>query len=233
MKKNKMMRLASVLLVAVLLSTCAISGTFAKYVTSASGSDSARVAKWGVTITATSDTGFDKIYKDTALESDDGTATVVASVNVVAPGTNGTLTDVALTGSPEVAVKVSYAAELTLSNWTVPAPTEDNANATEEYCPIVITVENTEYTCTGTVAEFKAAVEAAIAACTKEYAAGTDLSTIGADAPSVSWSWDFDANGAGTNDVKDTALGNIAANDEITDKPTISLKITTTVTQID
>ena len=52
MKRNKMMRIASVLLVAVLLSTCVISGTFAKYTTSNSATDSARVAKWGVIITA-------------------------------------------------------------------------------------------------------------------------------------------------------------------------------------
>ena len=56
MKTNKMMRLASVLLVAVLLSTCAISGTFAKYVTTKEASDSARVAKFGVTITASGKT---------------------------------------------------------------------------------------------------------------------------------------------------------------------------------
>ena len=48
MKKNVMMRVASVLLVAVLLTTCAISGTFAKYTTQDSASDKARVAKWGV-----------------------------------------------------------------------------------------------------------------------------------------------------------------------------------------
>ena len=47
MKKNNMMRLASVLLVLVLLTTCAISGTFAKYITKAEGTDSARVAYWG------------------------------------------------------------------------------------------------------------------------------------------------------------------------------------------
>ena len=48
MKKNKMMRLASVLLVLTLLSTSVISGTFAKYITTDSANDSARVAKWGV-----------------------------------------------------------------------------------------------------------------------------------------------------------------------------------------
>ena len=52
MKKNVMMRLACFLLVAVLISTSAISGTYAKYVTSGQSTDSARVAKWGVTVTA-------------------------------------------------------------------------------------------------------------------------------------------------------------------------------------
>ncbi|MFR0985955.1 MAG: hypothetical protein ACLSFZ_04975 [Frisingicoccus sp.] len=45
MKKNRMMRLASSLLVLTLLTTCVISGTFAKYTTQAGGSDTARVAK--------------------------------------------------------------------------------------------------------------------------------------------------------------------------------------------
>ncbi len=46
MKKNTMMRIASVLLVAVVLTTCAISGTFAKYTSEKEVSDSATVAKW-------------------------------------------------------------------------------------------------------------------------------------------------------------------------------------------
>lgn len=45
MRKNRMMRAASALLVAVLMTTCTISGTFAKYVTSADSTDTARVAK--------------------------------------------------------------------------------------------------------------------------------------------------------------------------------------------
>ncbi len=47
MKKNVMMRVASALGVAALLTTCVISGTYAKYTTSGSGSSAARVAKWG------------------------------------------------------------------------------------------------------------------------------------------------------------------------------------------
>ena len=47
MRKNKFMRAASGLLVAVLLTTCVISGTFAKYTSTSTGTDSARVARWG------------------------------------------------------------------------------------------------------------------------------------------------------------------------------------------
>ena len=47
MKKNRMMRLAAFLLVCVLLTTSVISGTYAKYVSTTTDSDSARVAKWG------------------------------------------------------------------------------------------------------------------------------------------------------------------------------------------
>ncbi len=46
MKTNKFMRIASVLLVAVVLTTCAISGTFAKYTSEATVVGSATVAKW-------------------------------------------------------------------------------------------------------------------------------------------------------------------------------------------
>ena len=52
MKKNKMMRLASAVLVCTLLTTSVISGTFAKYTSTSSASDNARVAKWGVTLAA-------------------------------------------------------------------------------------------------------------------------------------------------------------------------------------
>lgn len=57
MKKNRAMRFASVILILTLLSTSVISGTFAQYVTTNSGSDTARVAKFGVTIEVKDDEG--------------------------------------------------------------------------------------------------------------------------------------------------------------------------------
>ena len=109
MKKNKMMRIASVLLVAVLLSTCAISGTFAKYVTTDSGSDTARVAKWGVTVVA----GGNLFGKNYEAKTNEGGNQISASVansadtsesdKIVAPGTKSDKgMTISVKGTPEV-----------------------------------------------------------------------------------------------------------------------------------
>ena len=211
MKKTKLMRAALLLLVLTLITSCFVGGTFAKYVTDGKSTDSARVAKWGVTVTADSKT-FAKAY-----DSDVNIKTVISAdeSKVVAPGTSGKMAAVTLSGTPEVAVKVSCAATFDVKGWTV-----DNAF----YCPLVIKVGEQDITATGkTEEQFEKDVTDAIAGYSKEYAAGEDLSTKGADALAVSWEWAFEGN----DDVKDTALGNL------TTAPTVTLKITTTVTQID
>ena len=220
MKKNKMMRIASVLLVAVILTTCAISGTFAKYVTSGNGSDNARVAKFGVTITGTADT-----FKETYAKNDTGFTlaanSVVSTEDVLAPGTSGSMAAFTITGTPEVAVRVAFAGTLELGDkW------EDEGNA--YYCPIEVTVGDATFkgTSYASADEFEAAVNAKIATYSKDYAAGTDLSTIGADAPEISWAWAFEGN----DDAKDTYLGDQAA---VGNAAEISLAVTATVTQID
>ncbi len=210
MKKNKMMRIASILLVAVLISTCAIAGTYAKYVTKGEGTDTARVAKWGVTVTATGE-AFAKEYKtdDTAFTE---TNSVISTDKVIAPGTKGNVAAVALAGTPEVAVRVSYAVKIEKSNnW------KDGTGA--EYFPIVFTLNNE----TVTLDELATKVEAL----TKDYAAGTDLSTV-AQALALTWEWPFSTSDA--NDVKDTDLGNQAV---LGNAATLSITVTATVTQID
>ena len=230
MKKNKIMRIASVLLVAVILTTCAISGTFAKYVTSGSGSDTARVAKFGVTVNGTADTFKETYAKDNTGFTLDAN-TVVSTEDVVAPGTGGSMAAFSLSGTPEVAVNVAFKGTLDIDgNW------KDSSG--DYYCPIEITVgatgdtggtSSTTFNGTDfTSAElFEKAVNDEIATFTKNYEAGTDLSGIGANAPAISWKWDFDDSGLGTNDSKDTDLGNAAV------PAKISLSVTATVTQID
>ncbi len=123
MKKNTMMRIASVLLVVVLLTTSVISGTFAKYVTSDKGSDFARVAKWGVKVEAESFGMFEADYKtdDTsATFSGDYSVSSAGTVDrddVLAPGTEGSFADIKITGTPEVAVDVGIAATVAATYW--------------------------------------------------------------------------------------------------------------------
>lgn len=221
MKKNIMMRVASALFVSVLLSTCAISNTFAKYVSTGSSENSARVAKWGVTVTGTPGM-FATKYATDDTSFTLATDTVLSTEDVVAPGTGGTMTNFTITGTPEVAVRVNFEGKLELGDkW------KDNNGS--YYCPIEITVGDTTFkgTSYASVEEFENAVNGEIATFSKDYAANTDLSTIGADAPSISWKWAFEGN----DNVKDTYLGDQATTEG--NAATISLNVTATVTQID
>lgn len=221
MKKNKIMRIAAGLLVAVILTTCAISGTFAKYVTSTPGSDSARVAKFGVNVAATGTTFANEYATDDIGVVGVIAKSVVSTEDVVAPGTDGSMAAFTLSGTPEVAVNVAFTGTLDIDdNW------KDSSDA--YYCPIEITVGLTTFKGTDYASAdlFEAAVNAEIANYTKDYIAGTNLSGIGADAPAISWAWAFEGN----DNVKDTYLGDQAA---AGNAATISLSVTATVTQID
>ena len=57
------MRVAGLLLALVLVTSCFVGGTFAKYVTGNYGEDNARVAKFGVAVQGTSDMFADCIRK--------------------------------------------------------------------------------------------------------------------------------------------------------------------------
>ncbi|MBQ6928939.1 MAG: hypothetical protein IJN27_01345 [Oscillospiraceae bacterium] len=228
MKKNKMMRLASGLLVAVLITTSTISGTFAKYTTSGEATDTARVAKFGVEIVATN-TAFSNAYKDDdsfgvwAKPETDNTLTVVSSTEaekVVAPGTAGSLASFAVTGTPEVDVQVTYDATLTLTGWEL----ADSS----EYCPIEITVgaETFKVGDNATdLADLKSKVETAIEGKAALYQTNTDLSAVNDDL-TVSWAWDF----IGNNNDNDTYLGDQAAAGNASK---ITLTVDMTIDQVD
>ncbi len=232
-RKNHTLKLAGILLALVLVTSCFVGGTFAKYVTNGTGTDSARVAKFGVTVTANG-TMFAKEY-DTHTEN--VKAAIAKSVisdktddkNLVAPGTSGEMVSMAIEGKPEVAVNVKYTATVTLKNWVYKA--KEDADA-EYYCPIKIRVGNVNYYGYdyNSAELFKNAVETAINEYSANYEPGTDLKT--ANAPVVSWAWAFEdkAEGAKQTDVKDTYLGDQAAKGNAAE---ITLEVVTTVTQID
>ena len=110
------MRIAAGVMTAALLSTCAISSTFAKYTTAQTGTDSARVAKWNILFgdgTTMSETFkfdlFDTTYGDATSPS-------VKSSNddkVIAPGTQGSFALVIKNSSE---VTATYAIDYTVTN---------------------------------------------------------------------------------------------------------------------
>ncbi|MBQ9715165.1 MAG: hypothetical protein IJV77_02000, partial [Clostridia bacterium] len=210
--------------------------------------DSATVAKWGLTVAVVggADDGADsKLYDDNKTTDDVATSKVYSNALAV-PGTYSKLATVALTGTPEVAYKIDVTVDLTLANWSVGG---------DDYCPLVFTVDGTEYkidATNDTVAKLELAIENAIAA--KILGATTASSGTGsidgytAGAPSIyttsyapntkvpdyaddntnfliDWTW-----ASNVDDVKDTALGDAAA----TGTPaTINFALQIDVTQVD
>ena len=207
MKKNFAMRVAACLLVVTMLSLCMVSYTYAKFVTTGSGHDEARVAKWGVVIDLADFDMFDTEY--------DGTVKSGTTDKLVAPGTSGELLYTGLSGKPEVKVEVNFTSNLTLTGW----------DASGYYCPLEIKVGTTVFKGNdySSIAEFEAIVEAAINDYSAEYAVNTDLSSVAA--PVVSWEWTY----SGNDDVKDTALGDAAAQGN---PSTVKLELVITVTQL-
>ena len=231
MKKTKLMRAALLLLVLTLITSCFVGGTFAKYVTKGDSTDTARVAKWGVTVTANGSTfakNYDTDNADVARTIAKSVVSSESNKNVVAPGTKGDMVKMTITGTPEVAVRVNYAANFKVENWIVDG---------KFYCPLHIKVGSTWYDGTGYDSKdaFETAVSKAISDFSGNYDAGTNLSSAKVTVPSVSWEWPYENTGASTDtgvknaqtNEKDTALGDMA------NAPSISLTVTTTVTQID
>lgn len=220
--KNK----KTVLIIAIallLVLALALGGfTFAKYISQGSGSDTARVAKWGVSITAVADSsafasGYSKGEGAFAEKKESGVA-VQANTSVVAPGTRGDgAMAVTISGTPEVAVGISYFmaeeitdVELVLTRKEGPGP------SVIVYNPIKYTLmKDGEAQLKGTLEQIKDAVNGLAE---QTFAAGTNLATANFAKYSISWEWAFeneDVQGIDA-DVLDTILGNdTAPNSEV------------------
>lgn len=217
MRKNKMMRAASGLLVAVLLSTCAISGTFAKYTTSANGTDSARVAKWG--FTGGSTITISDLFKNTY------DTTVKSSTDVIAPGTTGSAKfGFTYGGDGSVtAPEVAYTFKVSTEGSSCADSIKNNTN-------IKWKLDTGEWV---TWDQLIAAIEALDGNKTDDRyepnTLPTAFNTPGENKHTVSWQWLFETSGEGkgVQDTTDTDMGNAA------ELAKVELKITVTATQID
>ena len=237
-KKHWTLRAAGLLFALVLITSCFVGGTFAKYVTSKSASDTARVARFGVVIEAHDNTAFKTTYDtDTA-----GISSVTTSTtdSLVAPGTKeDNAVILSITGKPEVAVHVELAmtgTDVVLMAGTYPDLTTPNPNdtfaLTEPYYPVVFTLKkNGSEPISGTISE----INTKLGALSKDCAPGTNLSTE-FGTYTLSWEWKFE----GGNDQADTLLGTLATSATAIPgvgggnySPLVHFKLTATVTQID
>ncbi len=232
MKKNRIMRLASVLLVAVLLSTCAISGTYAKYVTTDSGSDTARVAYWGFNQTQDSKITITDLFKDTYTNVDSQN-----NEDVIAPGTRGSATFAfnydGNTTKSITAPEVAYTFVVETTGSSCAQSIQNNPN-------ILWRLNVTEGTAVtqgtwGTWTALLTAIGNLDGNKTdNEYAAGTLPEAFNNDQVyEIEWKWIFDESADNketatkNNDTGDTAMGNA------TDLADVTITIAITATQVD
>ena len=200
MKKNKSLRAAAGIVVAALLTTCLIGGTFAKYTTGAKASTGARVANWG--FSSDNSISFDNLFKDSyngTVKSNDGS-------KIIAPGTSGSVQfSFAYDDSEGNAPEVAY-------SFTV-AVTGDCANEIKANPDIQFRVDNGEFgTWDKMVADLKALSGESDGS--KNYEPGQlpEAFTAAGEKHTISWQWLFtDSPETDAQNVVDTAMGNAAS----------------------
>ena len=106
-RKNSTLRIAGGLLALVMVTSCFVGGTFAKYTTAADATESARVAKFGVEVSI-SGGAF-----ETSYNADDNSTSITKTVvssnldKLAAPGTQDeNAVTFTIKGAPETAVRV-------------------------------------------------------------------------------------------------------------------------------
>ena len=154
-KSNIVFRIVAILLIAVMVTSCAISSTFAKYVTSKSTSSSARVAKWGVTVTATPNQNLPAASK---IEFDAGDNTIEVTAREFKMGPGDSLDNAfnfTVSGTPETRVLVTIDFELNYDShedFKIPPKTVGlEAYENDVYMPIAFYIkkpnDTTKYYC--------------------------------------------------------------------------------------
>lgn len=244
-KKHWTLRAAGLLFALVLITSCFVGGTFAKYVTSGYGHESARVAKFGVTMSVATDTAFKQKYSkdDTTIpESAQINYSVESSgpENLVAPGTKGSdFVVLSISGKPEVAVNVKITAEghdVFLKAGKYPDLTtaaDDIFTLENDYHPITYTLTKTGEKDPVVKGNLNDIVDY-LNKLSGNYKAKIDLTSVIGEYK-LSWEWKF----AGGNDQADTLLGAVTAGgiSTATTPSTcgtgVLLTLTATVTQID
>ena len=217
---KKTFRLGGLLLVACLISSVMLSGTFAKYTSEVAGQDTALVAKWSLTMTdgataftspATAELNLFSHAYNTDIIATDGTAYLIA------PGVQGQFS-LDLTNSSDVAANITF--DITKTGANVPMEYSiDKAFGAPG--AVILNGDGALKTALNT-----AAIKLDVAG------AATDHKDM-----IVYWRWAFDGTTAtaGATDVTDTTLGTDSAAGTglgAGNRTTYNLKINITATQV-
>ena len=131
-RSSMMVRLVAVLAVTMMFTMCFVGGTFAKYTSSATGTDNANVAKWDIRVNgseiATSNTFTFDLFQtitDSNLTSAE-TDIAPADGSIIAPGTSGKFS-IAIQNLSQV--NATYAIDYTVTN-NSNIPVEFSTNGT-------------------------------------------------------------------------------------------------------
>ena len=211
----KKIRLSALLLALVMITSCMVGGTFAKYTSSADGSDTATVAKWsfdvgGTEITTTDTITFDLFNTIKDTNKTDNESDVFNGK--IAPGTSGSF-------------------KLELKNTS-----EVNALYTIKLEEVEGTQVPLYYSLTGSdnAAEWYNTIDTLNAALANKQI-GMDTAPNNTASHTVYWEWVYqetgDAQDIADNDAADTALGILAQT--VGTAPTVMIKATVTATQVD
>lgn len=203
----------SILVIALLLLLVAVIGfggyTLSKYVTRKNESGSASVAKWGYTVKTDASNLFGTKYTfkntNSVVTEENANLTVKAdddATKKVAPGTAGYMT-FGVEGKSEVLAQLKV--EMLTAN-DVKLVYKKGEGEEQTYAPIKWTLKKGE-------AVVGSLENVSLEQIKTGLADIKDVLTIGEEATveyTLSWAWDFDDNGNGTNDELDTLLGVVA-----------------------
>lgn len=183
MKNNKLAKFMALVLLVTLLAVILVSGTYAKYTTSATGSDSATVARWNITLNGediskgtqkTLKLGLFDTINDTDFTSEDSDVTA----GKIAPGTTGKFEIAKLINNSDVNAqyKITYSID---NNNNIPLEFSKDQNAADS--------------------EWKSLSEFSM----NDFVALAKDSTEGVSTGTIYWRWKFERN----DDSADTDFG--------------------------
>ena len=182
-RSSMMVRLVAVLAVTMMFTMCFVGGTFAKYTSSATGTDSTTVAKWDIKVNNDNITASDTFnfnLFNTVKDTDGNTETDMGPNDgtIIAPGTRGSF-DIVIKNDSQVNAK--YTIDYTVNTRSIPV----------------------EFSTNGT--DWKTDID------DLDVVSGIDIDMNATETVTVYWRWRFEADNVTVGDNLDTSLGSAAS----------------------